>query len=84
MHQLFAIQSARSPPTSFDSLGVLSTEGGMPEARGMRKTAVVREINVGQDQNLGGCTDTLERGHGRTYRFVHASHLRRPTGPFLY
>ena len=56
----------------------------MPEARGLRKLAVVREINVGQDQNLGGCTDTLERGHGRTYRFVHASHLRRPTGPFLY
>jgi len=36
----------------------------MPEARGLRKLAVVREINGRQDQNLGGRTNTLERGHG--------------------
>ena len=36
----------------------------MPEARGLRRIAVVRETNVRQDQKLGGRTKTLERGHG--------------------
>ncbi len=36
----------------------------MPEARGIRKTALVRDSKVRQDQNLGGRTNTLERGHG--------------------
>ncbi len=46
----------------------------MPAARGLQTMAVVRETNVGHNQNPEDRTNTLERGHA-TFDDVRNNHL---------